>query len=102
MVGASRLNRCCNKPVVSAASLAIGTDSLHESFNRSGITIVCFQFSYPFPPDYMLTWLLSLRGAFLSTKIAALRQLTFVHEKFLERGQEVSLDFAFVGRRNFS
>ena len=102
MVGASRLDRCCNKPVVSAASLAIGTDSLHANSNRPDIAIVCLRFSYSFLIDYMSAWLLPLRGAFLSAKVSSLRQLTLVHKKFLERGQEVSLDFAFVGRRNFS
>ena len=102
MVGASHLDRCCNKLVISAASLAIGTDSPYESPNPTGTAIVCFRFSYSSPKDYMPTGLFLLPGAFLSAKIAVVRQLTCVHEEFLERGQEVSRDLFLTSWRNFS
>lgn len=102
MVGASHLDRCCNKPVISAASLAIGTDSHYESPNPSGTAVICLPFSYFSPKDYMPTGLLLLPGAFLSAKIAVVRQLTYVYEEFLERGQEVSRDLFLASRRNFS
>jgi hypothetical protein len=101
LVGAS-LYRCCNKPVISAASLAIGTDSLHESSNPSWIAIVFLRLSCSFSNDYVPTWLLHLPAVYFSAKIAALRQSAFVHKEFLERGQEVSRDLFLTGRRNFS
>jgi hypothetical protein len=98
----SHLDRCCNKPVVSVASLATGKNSLHESPNRPDTDLVRLHFSNSFPTVYMPAWLLPLWGDFLSVRIAALRQLTFVHEQFLERGQEVSHDLFVMSRRNFS
>jgi hypothetical protein len=95
------LHRCCNKPVISAALLAIGTDSLHESSTPTG-AFGSLQFSYSSPKDYMATWLQCLPGVSLSNTIAALRQLAFVHEEFLERGQEVSRVLFLTSLRNFS
>jgi len=86
---------------MSAASLAIGTDSLHESSNPAG-AISPLQFSSSSPKDYTSTWLLCLPGVSLSATFAALRQLAFVDKEFLERGQEVSRDLFLTSLRNFS
>jgi hypothetical protein len=89
------LNRCCNKPVY-LTSLALGENSLYESSNPSG-AISSLQFSCSFPKDYMAAWLLCQPGVLLSV-----RQQAFVHEEFLERGQEVSRDLFLTSLRNFS
>ena len=102
MVGASHLDRCCNKLIISAASLAISTDSLPDGSDPSCVDLGCLRFSYSSPKDYMPTWLLLLLGAFLSAKVALVRQLACVHKEFLERGQEVSPDLFLASRRNFS
>jgi hypothetical protein len=94
------LDRCCNKPVY-LTPLALSANSLYESSNPSCSAIVSLPFSYSFPKDYVPTWLLCLPGAFLSATIAALRQLAFVHEEFLERGQEVSCDLFLTSHETF-
>jgi hypothetical protein len=95
------LDRCCNKPIY-LTSLALSENALYESSNPSCSAVVSLPFSYSFPKDYIPIWLLCLPGAFLSATIAILRQLAFVHEEFLERGQEVSRDLFLTSRRNFS
>lgn len=93
--GASSLDRRCNKPV-SLTSPAAGANLLDESSNQPETDLSFF------PADRMLTQLLPLRVASLSAKIAPLLHLTSVHERFLERGQEVSHDLLLMSRRNFS
>ena len=95
------LDRLWNKPRL-LAPFATGTNSLHQSSHGLNSDLVCFRFPNSFPTDYMPSRLPPLRGVSLSTKIAALRQLTFVHDQFLERGQEVSQDLVLMSQRNFS
>jgi hypothetical protein len=102
MGGASRLDRRCNKPVLSAGSFAIGTNSLHENSNKSDIALPCCQHTHDFPTNCLPPRWLLLPASSLSAMIAALGQLTLVHKQFLERGQEVSHDLVLMSRRNFS
>jgi hypothetical protein len=96
------LDRCGNKPFLFAESLSTYTNPLPESSNLPETALPCCQYSYSFPTDCMSTWLLPLPAASLSVNIAVQKQLTFVHDRFLERGQEVSHDLFLMSRRNFS
>lgn len=91
------------KPVLSAGSFAIGTRSLDEDSNKPDTVLPCSQYPHYFSTNCMPTWWLPLPVAALAVKNTAVqKQLTFVHDRFLERGQEVSHDLFLMSRRNFS
>jgi len=92
MVGASSLDRSCNKPMFLAAPAA-GANLLPKGSDQPETDLPTF------PADCILS---QLRVSSLSIAIAPLLHLTSVHEPFLERGQEVSHGFIVMSRRNFS